>query len=564
LYEVLTLGSISAAGREGEEKTQGFWMDWAKSKKFLRGLWRVWRLLTTFVRWTAIVVFSVLFVAGLILRIPWKILVLLALIPTIGLFVPRKRQKWFWMALALLAIGVYVWIFLPDLSGTIWQTYQFKDEGDADFLSNPKNAAVQYMRFIDESENIVFSYPYSTAEDQITYSGPWEAQRFVNLSHWLDQRRGQMETLIEIAQMPLCQFEPPIDWHRYRFQQYRIKIMKAWASVLIRASHRDMAAGQLEEALKKQEAILGMARHLYAQGTLLDQAGGYYLEQAVARVLRGMIVEQRLQEPLLEQIDAAIRQTQSNWDRNWPLILAREKKLTKNMAAMFYQMDQKGQTRITRNLGKGAHEAIGYPQYRLFGSEKLTRLAVLAMWLSMPTTPQGIEAIIEARFDRYAKMAQAGEDLEFVDRRPIWLRGLNCRAAVDWYAKQQVSFYYPLKRKDLQHRALRRAMQILILIQKHRLREGQWPAQLEELLGPSLPVGQLIDPVSGQLFAYKRTGDGFCLYSVGPNKRDDQGVSHIKEDKDDRMYWPIERWEEDFDEKLAEEKILGYNTPENL
>ena len=30
------------------------------------------------------------------------------------------------------------------------------------------------------------------------------------------------------------------------------------------------------------------------------------------------------------------------------------------------------------------------------------------------------------------------------------------------------------------------------------------------------------------------------------------------------MHGPIERWEEDFDEKLAEEKILGYNTPENL
>ena len=102
------------------------------------------------------------------------------------------------MALALLAIGVYVWIFAGSV-GNNMADVSFKDEGDADFLSNPKNAAVQYMRFIDESENIVFSYPYSTAEDQITYSGPWEAQRFVNLSHWLDQRRGQMETLIEIA-----------------------------------------------------------------------------------------------------------------------------------------------------------------------------------------------------------------------------------------------------------------------------------------------------------------------------------------------------------------------------
>lgn len=535
-------------------------MDWASAKKFLRGLWKAWRLLADFVRWTAVVVFSVLFFAGLILRLPWKILVLLAVIPVVGLFVPRKRQKWCWIALTVLAIGVHVWIYLPDLSGTVWRTYRFDSEADQVFLSGTYNAAVHYLQIINEYEDEVFSYPYSPVEDQVTYSGPWEADRFANLSRWLDQREPALETLIEVAQMPLCRFEIPIDWQRYQDQQFQIKVMKAWASVLIRSAHRDLGAGRPEAALKKLGAILGMARHLFAQGTLLDQAGGHYLEQAAGRVLRGMIVEHCTQESMLEEIETAARQVQSNWEDNWPLILEREKMLAKNTAGMFYQVDPQGRTRISRDLGKGAHEVMLYPRTRLFDSEELTRLAVLSMWLSMPTTPQRAGAMIEARFDRYARMAEAGEDLQFVDRRPVWLRGLNGRAIVDWYAKQQVSFYYPLQRKDLEHRALRRVMRILIEIRRYQMRKGAWPGGLEDLPGAQLPVGQLVDPVSGQPFVYERTGDGFRLYSIGVNKRDDQGVNNFKEDKDDRLYWPIERWEEDIEERTGDDKSIEFGT----
>lgn len=524
-------------------------MDWASAKKILRGLWKAWRLLADVVRWTAIVVFSVLFVAGLILRLPWKILVLLAVIPVVGLFVPRRRQKWCWIALTVLVIGVHVWIYLPDLSGEVWRTYRFDSEADQVFLTGTYNAAVHYLQVIHEYEDEVFSYPYSPVEDQVTYSGPWEADRFETLSRWLDQREPALEMLIDTAQMPLCRFEIPIDWQRYQDQQFRIKVMKAWASVLIRSAHRDLGAGRPEAALKKLGAILGMARHLFGQGTLLDQAGGHYLEQAAGRVLRGMIVEHCTQESMLEEIDARARQVQSNWEDNWPLILEREKMLAKNTAGMFYQVDPQGRTRISRDLGKGAHEVMLYPRYRLFDSEELTRLAVLSMWLSMPTTPEGAGAMIDARFDRYAKKAEAGEDLEFVDRRPVWLRGLNGRAIVDWYAKQQVSFYYPLRHKDLEHRALRRVMRILIEIRKYQMREGTWPQGLEDLPGEQLPVGQLVDPVSGKPFLYERTGDDFRLYSIGVNKRDDQGVSNIKEGKDDWLYWPIERWEEDLEKE---------------
>jgi hypothetical protein len=103
-------------------------------------------------------------------------------------------------------------------------------------------------------------------------------------------------------------------------------------------------------------------------------------------------------------------------------------------------------------------------------------------------------------------------------------------------------------------------MRILIEARRYRMREGVWPRRLEDLPGVQLPVGQLVDPVSGQPFVYERTGEGFRLYSIGVNKRDDQGVSNIKEGKDDRLYWPIERWEEELEKETengAEFKPLG-------
>lgn len=53
----------------------------------------------------------------------------------------------------------------------------------------------------------------------------------------------------------------------------------------------------------------------------------------------------------------------------------------------------------------------------------------------------------------------------------------------------------------------------------HRLREGRYPAELVELGGEGV-----LDPLNGGPFAYRREGEGFVLYSVGPDGVDDGGV----------------------------------------
>ncbi len=516
-----------------------------KAKLFLHGLLEVWRSITAIVRWTAVAVFSVLFLAGLLLRLPWKILFLLTVIPVVGLFVPRERQKWVWGAFTLVAAGVYLWIFfLPAHEESGWSTYQYIEEPSPEFLTNPENAAVHYVDFFQQYEEEVFSYPYSTSEDQATYEGPWDARQFPDLSDWMDRRKPALETLIGISRMPLCRFEAPITLRSYQRLQLRIKLMKAWASVLIRSAHRDLAAGDSAAALEKQLTIWAMARHLYMQGTLLDQATAFHLQRSGCRVLHSFIIRQDPPDSMLEEILSRSEQLDSNWPENWPRILRREKRLAGNFAGLFYQVHEQGQSRISRDLGQGLHEALGHPPYRFLRRRELSRLLALSMWLSLPASPEGIESMIERRFDRYAQIAEAGKDLEFVDTWPIWMRGLNYRSVIDWYAKQQVSFYYPLRQKNIQYEALERVTRLLVELKRYQQSRGTWPRQLEDLLGGTLTGGRLFDPVSERVFRYERTGDAFRLYSLGSNQRDDGGVNN-GEDKGDRLYWPMTAWQEE-------------------
>lgn len=512
-------------------------MESDSSKQLLRNVYKTWRYGVDFIRWTAFVVFSVLFVIGLVLRFPWKILMLLAVIPAVGFFVPRKYQKWIWAVLTLIAAGVYLWIYLPRTEESDWKTYQYIEEVNPEFLTSPENAAVHYTKFFDDQGEVVFSYPYSEAEDQATYNAPWKADQYPVLSRWLDQRGPALDRLIEVVRMPLCRFEAPIDFHSRQRQQLRIKLMKAWASVLMRSAHRDLAAGDLDAALEKELAILGMSRHLYAQGTLLDQATGFNLERRACRLLYEFVIDFAERESMLEEIESQIRQVESNWPGNWLLILQREKRLAKNIAGMFYQVNKEGQTRISRDLGQGLNVAMGHPAYRFLRTKELSRLLALSMWLSLPSSPEGIEGMIEKRFDRYTRIAESGKDLEYVDTWPFWMRGLNYRSVVDWYAKQQVAFYYPLKNKNLRHQALKKVTQILIELKRYRQQEGAWPQRLDDLLVGDFTGGRLFDPVSGLVFQYERTADGFRLYSLGANQQDDNGLNN-GEDMDDRMYWP--------------------------
>ncbi|NLF29726.1 MAG: hypothetical protein GX591_02425 [Planctomycetes bacterium] len=66
-----------------------------------------------------------------------------------------------------------------------------------------------------------------------------------------------------------------------------------------------------------------------------------------------------------------------------------------------------------------------------------------------------------------------------------------------------------------------------------RAEQGRYPTRLESLVGryvEAVPV----DPFSGRALIYRREGEGYVVYSIGPNLRDDGGrTSDDGEDCDD-------------------------------
>lgn len=64
----------------------------------------------------------------------------------------------------------------------------------------------------------------------------------------------------------------------------------------------------------------------------------------------------------------------------------------------------------------------------------------------------------------------------------------------------------------------------MLNLMKYKHRFGAYPGSLDELRS-KLKVDVPVDPMSGKDFVYKRQKDGFLLYSIGANMRDDSGKS---------------------------------------
>ena len=72
-------------------------------------------------------------------------------------------------------------------------------------------------------------------------------------------------------------------------------------------------------------------------------------------------------------------------------------------------------------------------------------------------------------------------------------------------------------------RAYLRLLRTELALREFRLRHGAYPAKLEALAPEALAVVP-VDPFSEQPLRYRRQGNGYVLYSVGPDLKDDGGT----------------------------------------
>jgi len=86
-----------------------------------------------------------------------------------------------------------------------------------------------------------------------------------------------------------------------------------------------------------------------------------------------------------------------------------------------------------------------------------------------------------------------------------------------------------------------------IAIFRHKQDKGKFPSTLDDLIQAGYLEQLPMDPWSDKLLVYKRTADGFTLYGIGSNfkddggqiVRDDKGKIKPYADEGDWVFWPV-------------------------
>jgi hypothetical protein len=87
----------------------------------------------------------------------------------------------------------------------------------------------------------------------------------------------------------------------------------------------------------------------------------------------------------------------------------------------------------------------------------------------------------------------------------------------------------------------------ILALARWRAEKGEYPASLDQLTAAGLLTDLPMDPFSDKPLIYRRTGDNFILYSLGPNFQDDGGEpgkghnGRLEKwlDNGDTVFWPV-------------------------
>lgn len=84
----------------------------------------------------------------------------------------------------------------------------------------------------------------------------------------------------------------------------------------------------------------------------------------------------------------------------------------------------------------------------------------------------------------------------------------------------------------------RRFTMTVFALARYREEQGRYPERLDQLV-PAFLANLEIDVFSGKPLLYRRTADGFVLYSVGPNGQDDGGRTYSEDGRSDDIVLEI-------------------------
>ena len=355
-------------------------------------------LVKRILRWIWLGFLVILLIASIIFQAPWKVIILLLVFLLAATALPKPLRKWFWRTAGVVIIVLVVWIFLPDRNGD-WKPYTFDEELaalEAKYtIPDSENAAVIYNKLLADYDANTFKPNFP---DDLRFE-PWSSEGHPQAAQWRKDNESTITTLLEVSRIEKCRFQIQADPLNLDQSMARLSKMRGWTYALCIAGSNDMGEGRIDQALEKYTALLQIAKHLYQQPRLVDLLVAIAIEQLAIKQLNRFVVTGDTKEAHLSLIEQALADIKHDWCSVLPPILEYEKLFTKNFLSLFYQINPKGKTRLSRNPFASTRaqlpKEVPPPTY---WEIKLIKAYMILGWFFVPRTPQEAARIIDAAY----------------------------------------------------------------------------------------------------------------------------------------------------------------------
>jgi len=160
----------------------------------------------------------------------------------------------------------------------------------------------------------------------------------------------------------------------------------------------------------------------------------------------------------------------------------------------------------------------------------------LANWWKRPALKSEVIWVSE----QYQKMIEAAELPFYKSEKEMILGGGKDIPSKYKLARLILPRIYTVVVKEATLEAMIDAARIGLACLIYRNQYGKYPEKISDLL-PDILKEEPLDPFTGQSLIYRTKEDGFIVYSLGTNQKDDNGkmseMTQLVMDKDDDWSW---------------------------
>jgi hypothetical protein len=500
-------------------------------------------------KWIGLGLLTLLLIAAIFFQTPWKVITLLIIILLACTVLPKPARKWFWLTVGAVIVILVMWVFLPE-EDEGWRPYTFEKElADLEAkyaIPDEENAARIYNQLLENYDSNTFE---PNLPDLNTYylirSEPWSSNDYPEIAQWLQQHQDTIAKLLEASKIEKCRFAIVVNSIALGEHMKILAPMRKWAYLLVRAANNDLGDGRVDQALGKYIAVLQMAQHQYQQSTLVDLLVGMAIEALATRQFNRFVVTGDATEERLNVIEKAITNIKHDWSYDLSRILEGEKLMSKNFWGMYYEVNREGEIRLVHDIGAAMMRRLPEDMKDeialMYWRRKLIKASTILCWFYMPSTPQKVSEIIDAKYEKFYAMAEPDFDWEKATEKPSPMLQLNYRYLVEHLTGILEPAYHRIHDLYLRITADKRGSQIIITLRRYRDKNGVWPQSLNDIKG-DISEEILTDPINNSSFVYKPNEENFVSYSKGKNNIDEGGKrdkwDEEKTGADDWLIWP--------------------------